>query len=592
MLAKLVTVDGTGSGLDADLLDGLISTAFVLEAPIDGKQYARKDLAWAEVIAAASGSILNYMFNTATAAPPASAGCVSTMRRSLAPPSLSELHHQRHRRRQYQELLYPADKSRRHVLFSGSSDDPTKWQLFRLNAAYTDNGTYVTMPVTWLSGGSALTAARIIASREGATVANPVGEAPIDGQEYNRKNASWVVDAGGGGGSGLPIDGSVAMTGPLKVDNGYVQVKWPSNYPGLFLDYGAGFGAYWGVTKALANRYQLYADDTGLYFKRFIDAGTSFNALSIVRATGLIEIEAAPTTTLGIATKGYVDGLLASPTFTGDPKAPTVAKTDNDTSIATTAHVKLVVADYAPLAAPTFTGDAKAVTPTAGDNDTSIATTAFVDTSFAKKASPTFTGKVTTPTPVAGSAGLILPPGVAPTSPADGDMWVTSAGLFVRVAGVTVGPLSAGGAGVNLATYTCAIANSGTQSIPINTVTKVTMLGNIDTDPSGFWDNTNKRIRPTRAGLYFCTGKVTFVEVQDGRRMVIWLRKNAAGTSYMIARGVSGGSGQAMGFFGGAYISFNGTTDFIEMDTYQASDAAKDLDTSAGYTGMTAQLVG
>lgn len=34
--------------------------------------------------------------------------------------------------------------------------------------------------------------------------------------------------------------------------------------------------------------------------------------------------------------------------------------------------------EYAPIASPTFTGDPKAPTPTAGDNDTSIATTAFV----------------------------------------------------------------------------------------------------------------------------------------------------------------------------------------------------------------------
>src|SRR5262245_66063123 len=33
---------------------------------------------------------------------------------------------------------------------------------------------------------------------------------------------------------------------------------------------------------------------------------------------------------------------------------------------------------YAPINSPTFTGDPKAPTPTAGDNDTSIATTAFV----------------------------------------------------------------------------------------------------------------------------------------------------------------------------------------------------------------------
>lgn len=38
---------------------------------------------------------------------------------------------------------------------------------------------------------------------------------------------------------------------------------------------------------------------------------------------------------------------------------------------------------FAPLASPTFTGDPKAPTPTAGDNDTSIATTAFVTAAVA-----------------------------------------------------------------------------------------------------------------------------------------------------------------------------------------------------------------
>lgn len=39
-------------------------------------------------------------------------------------------------------------------------------------------------------------------------------------------------------------------------------------------------------------------------------------------------------------------------------------------------------------------------------------------------------------------ASLNLPPGTAPTSPANGDVWTTSAGMFVRVAGTTVGPLA------------------------------------------------------------------------------------------------------------------------------------------------------
>jgi hypothetical protein len=98
---------------------------------------------------------------------------------------------------------------------------------------------------------------------------------------------------------------------------------------------------------------------------------------------------------------------LASPTFTGDPKAPTAAPGDSDTSIATTAFVQNVKAglvgtasagfdtlgeienyiaanitpvlgNKADINSPTFTGDPKAPTPATADNDTSIATTAFV----------------------------------------------------------------------------------------------------------------------------------------------------------------------------------------------------------------------
>ncbi|MCX5066655.1 SGNH/GDSL hydrolase family protein [Micromonospora lupini] len=39
-------------------------------------------------------------------------------------------------------------------------------------------------------------------------------------------------------------------------------------------------------------------------------------------------------------------------------------------------------------------------------------------------------------------APLNIPHGAAPTSPVDGDMWTTTAGLFVRINGATVGPLT------------------------------------------------------------------------------------------------------------------------------------------------------
>ena len=125
-------------------------------------------------------------------------------------------------------------------------------------------------------------------------------------------------------------------------------------------------------------------------------------------------------------TKDGIDALissragLASPAFTGTPTAPTPTLGDDSTKIATTAFVQDTVATVtgtdlsavnaaialkAPIASPTFTGNPTAPTPTAGNNDTSIATTAFVQTAVSSKApiaSPAFTGNPTAPTPTAG----------------------------------------------------------------------------------------------------------------------------------------------------------------------------------------------
>jgi hypothetical protein len=61
---------------------------------------------------------------------------------------------------------------------------------------------------------------------------------------------------------------------------------------------------------------------------------------------------------------------------------------------------------------------------------------------FPSAGTATFGGKIVTPASVAGFASLRLPHGAAPTTPADGDIWTTTAGLFVRINGATVGPLT------------------------------------------------------------------------------------------------------------------------------------------------------
>jgi hypothetical protein len=83
--------------------------------------------------------------------------------------------------------------------------------------------------------------------------------------------------------------------------------------------------------------------------------------------------------------------------------------------------------------AKTFTTSPILPTPTAGDNSTKGATTAYVDAADALKANlagATFTGKVTVPASTAGGAGINIGNGGAPSSPVDGDLWVTTGGVL------------------------------------------------------------------------------------------------------------------------------------------------------------------
>lgn len=69
------------------------------------------------------------------------------------------------------------------------------------------------------------------------------------------------------------------------------------------------------------------------------------------------------------------------------------------------------------------------------------------------------TGKLTTVASAVGAAGLNVPQGTAPGAPANGDVWGTTAGLFARYNGGTVGPF------IGLANHSASaplVYNSGT----------------------------------------------------------------------------------------------------------------------------------
>lgn len=55
-------------------------------------------------------------------------------------------------------------------------------------------------------------------------------------------------------------------------------------------------------------------------------------------------------------------------------------------------------------------------------------------------------GKLSTVAPSSNAAGFFLPPGTAPATPINGDLWATTAGVFAQVNGSTVGPFGPTGA--------------------------------------------------------------------------------------------------------------------------------------------------
>lgn len=61
-------------------------------------------------------------------------------------------------------------------------------------------------------------------------------------------------------------------------------------------------------------------------------------------------------------------------------------------------------------------------------------------TGTASVTAATFSGKLATAASVVGGANLNIPQGTAPTTPGNGDIWATSAGLFGRFNGATIGP--------------------------------------------------------------------------------------------------------------------------------------------------------
>ena len=86
---------------------------------------------------------------------------------------------------------------------------------------------------------------------------------------------------------------------------------------------------------------------------------------------------------------------------------------------------------------------------------------------------------IVTPAATTTISGLNLPHGSAPTAPVNGDAWTTTVGLYVRINGATVGPLSSGGSSapsVNTVAVGYTDATTTGQRIIIVTATAQTII--------------------------------------------------------------------------------------------------------------------
>lgn len=275
--------------------DGLLTK--VGEALNDGKQYARKNLGWVEVVSTGGGTTSHqYTYNTTGTAPPSS-GSVRFNSTTMNLVTTIWLHYVNFDSLDTKNYFLQKVKVG-DTFYIQDRDDSTKWQLWELTGAYTDNGTYATLPVTWKAGGTALVATRVVIVREppGATTALPAANvtfAPTGNIAATDVQAAIAeVDN-----EKAPI-ASPAFTGTVTVPVGAALT--PSI---VFAGGTSGFAYVSNATKVMWNGGEK------------LSIG-QFDVISALPIT----LPSAPTADLHAATKKYVDD---KPGGGGIPEAPT-----------------------------------------------------------------------------------------------------------------------------------------------------------------------------------------------------------------------------------------------------------------------------
>jgi hypothetical protein len=258
----------------------------------------------------------------------------------------------------------------------------------------------------------------------------------------------------------------------------------------------------------------------------FKDTSTGDVSL-VVNDDGTLKEVDIPTTSISPATSlPLMDGVAAIGVTTSEYALPD--------------HVHPTDTSRAALASPTFTGTPAAPTAAVDTNTTQLATTAFV-VGQASSSLPLINGTATVGTSLRYSRGDHI-------HPTDTSRMTATGPVF--------------------SAYRYAA-----QAIPNATWTKI-QINTVEFDPASCVDIVNNRIVPNLAGYYQINGQVMIQGAGVGSGFIsLW--KNGAVLKYGSSNPNNAAEGTWLEV--NAIISFNGSTDYLEVYVYQNSGGAMGL---------------
>ena len=112
---------------------------------------------------------------------------------------------------------------------------------------------------------------------------------------------------------------------------------------------------------------------------------------------------------------------------------------------------------------------------------------------------PTISGTLSAAAATTSAASINLPQGTAPTAPNDGDLWTTPSGVFARINGSTVGPLSSGTGSVTSVSGAGSVSGLSLTG-SVTTSGSLTLGGTLAVVPSNFASQTANTILAAPSG--------------------------------------------------------------------------------------------